>query len=160
MLIKEIHVKNFRCLKNETLTCENLTSLIGKNSAGKSSFLYALDFFFEIKKNYSEDDFYNKNTDDPITIRIAFKNLTEYEKEKFSPYIENDELSVEKEIHFPYSRTSQKYYGSRMGIAQFKEIGELSKAADQKNVYNQLKLTVEFDDLPPWKRKLMLRLIS
>lgn len=41
MIVKAIHVKNFRSILDEWIGCENLTVLVGRNSAGKSSFLRA-----------------------------------------------------------------------------------------------------------------------
>ena len=42
MWIKKLHVVRFRCIFDETLECEALTVLIGRNGAGKSTFLQAL----------------------------------------------------------------------------------------------------------------------
>ena len=43
MIINSIRVQNFRCIRDETLPCEQLTALIGPNGSGKSSFLRALE---------------------------------------------------------------------------------------------------------------------
>lgn len=42
MWIREFRVKNFKCLRDVTVTLEPLTVLIGKNDTGKTSFLEAL----------------------------------------------------------------------------------------------------------------------
>lgn len=42
MKIKKLHVVRFRSIFDETLECEALTVLIGRNGAGKSTFLQAL----------------------------------------------------------------------------------------------------------------------
>lgn len=47
MKLKSITVANFRCYKNPiTVTFDDLTTLIGRNDAGKSTLLDALDVFF------------------------------------------------------------------------------------------------------------------
>lgn len=47
MKLKELRVRNFRCYKNEiSVTFEDLTALIGRNDAGKSTLMEALDIFF------------------------------------------------------------------------------------------------------------------
>ena len=62
MIIKSIHIKNFRSIKNETLSFSNLTALVGANGSGKSSFLKAIEIFQNTSPKISEDDYYNKNT--------------------------------------------------------------------------------------------------
>lgn len=104
MIIKSVHVENFRCIRNETLPCEELTVLVGSNGSGKSSFLRALDLFYRADAKYTEQDFYGRNTDRPITIRVTFTDLTDAEKKIFSKYIVDGELSVEKEMTWPRSR--------------------------------------------------------
>ena len=47
MKLKELRVSNFRCYKDEiSVTFEDLTALIGRNDAGKSTLMEALDIFF------------------------------------------------------------------------------------------------------------------
>ncbi len=47
MRLKSIKLKNFRCYRNETkISFNNLSVFIGKNDAGKSSVLEALEIFF------------------------------------------------------------------------------------------------------------------
>lgn len=47
MRLKSVKLKNFRCYRNETeINLNNLSVFIGKNDAGKSSILEALEIFF------------------------------------------------------------------------------------------------------------------
>ena len=47
MKLKTLKIRNFRCYRNETVIAVNdLTAFIGKNDAGKSSILEALEIFF------------------------------------------------------------------------------------------------------------------
>lgn len=47
MKLKEIHIKGFRGIKDQTINnIENALVLIGKNNAGKSAFLTAIRTFF------------------------------------------------------------------------------------------------------------------
>jgi putative ATP-dependent endonuclease of OLD family len=48
MIIERIEVENFRSLKNVDVGCDELTVLLGRNGAGKSSLLYALDVFYNV----------------------------------------------------------------------------------------------------------------
>ncbi len=47
MIIKRIHIKNFRCIEETTIEVDPLTILIGKNGSGKSSILKALEIFYQ-----------------------------------------------------------------------------------------------------------------
>ncbi|NMX24573.1 ATP-binding protein [Streptococcus sanguinis] len=50
MRLKQIKIKNFRGYKDETIVdFDNLTAFIGKNDAGKSTILEALEIFFNNK---------------------------------------------------------------------------------------------------------------
>ena len=79
MIIKSIRVQNFRCIKDETLYCENLTVLVGPNGSGKSSFLRALQMFYDPNARYTEDDFYARDTSQSIKITVTFTSLNEEE---------------------------------------------------------------------------------
>lgn len=47
MKLKEIHIKNFRGIKNQKIeSIEDALILIGKNNAGKSAFLAAIRTLF------------------------------------------------------------------------------------------------------------------
>ena len=56
MKLKEVKLQNFRGYRDEvTITFENMTVLIGRNDAGKSSILDALDIFFNDANIEKED---------------------------------------------------------------------------------------------------------
>ena len=47
MKLKTLHLKNFRCYKNDiSIDFDDLTTFIGKNDVGKSTILEALEIFF------------------------------------------------------------------------------------------------------------------
>ncbi|MDH6343745.1 putative ATP-dependent endonuclease of OLD family [Parabacteroides sp. PFB2-12] len=47
MKLKTIHIRNFRCFKDEvSIEFDNITTIIGKNDIGKSTILEALEIFF------------------------------------------------------------------------------------------------------------------
>lgn len=75
MLIESIQVVNFRAIKSETLHCEKITSLIGANNAGKSTFLAAIRIFFEKKTKPDIGDLNDKSK--PIEIVATFDEILE-----------------------------------------------------------------------------------
>ena len=84
MLISQIKLKNFRGYYGEhIIKINNLTAFIGKNDAGKSTILKALDIFFNnttTTTKFDKDDI-NKiafnNDINKTEISICFKNLPE-----------------------------------------------------------------------------------
>ena len=112
MRILEIKVKNFRCLKKAETTFDKLTVFIGRNGSGKSSLLHAILVFFTLNARIKNEDFFNKNTLDPIEIEITFEDLTTEEKTIFGRYMENDKLVVLKTITYDEARCQpfEKYF--------------------------------------------------
>jgi predicted ATP-dependent endonuclease of OLD family len=62
MIIKQVRVRNFRCIRDETLPCDMLIAIVGPNSSGKSAFLRAIELFYTAVARYSEEDFYARDT--------------------------------------------------------------------------------------------------
>ncbi|MFB6088171.1 MAG: AAA family ATPase [Candidatus Aenigmatarchaeota archaeon] len=151
MIIKSLQVQNFRCIKNETLPCENLTALVGPNGSGKSSFLQALEMFYTPSASYTEDDFYNGETSKPITITVTFANLTEKEKQLFQKYIKNDELTVEKILKWPPGRANQSYHGNLPKNPDFEKFRS-AHGVELRKEYKKLRED-KYSDLPSYSNK-------
>lgn len=80
MRLKSLSLYQFRGYKSETVIPldENLTGLIGKNDAGKSTILEALDHFFNETKMDPEDwNIYADESDNYIRIGCIFTDLPE-----------------------------------------------------------------------------------
>ena len=88
MIIKSVRVRNFRCIRDETLPCDRLTAIVGPNGSGKSAFLRALQLFYMAVARYSEEDFYARNTSQHIMITVTFTELTPEERNLFNKYVE------------------------------------------------------------------------
>ena len=48
MKIQSVRIRNFRALKDVSITFDSVTTFIGPNGAGKSTVLRALDWFFKV----------------------------------------------------------------------------------------------------------------
>jgi len=77
MRIYSITIKNYRPFKElREVKFGQLTTIIGKNDAGKSSILRAIQLFFEKKPKIDSDDFSDHaDPDDDVLIEIAFTSL-------------------------------------------------------------------------------------
>lgn len=153
MIIKSIRVRNFRSIKDETLPCEELTVLVGPNGSGKSSFLRALEMFYTVSARYAVQDFYAEDTSQPILITVTFTDLTDEEKELFQIHLEGGELTVEKDMKWPPSRESQKYYGTRLQNPEFDTFRSASSAKERKEAYEALIASGKYPVLPKWTKQ-------
>lgn len=152
MIIKSIHVRNFRCIRDETLPCEQLTALVGPNGSGKSSFLRALDMFYTVSARYTEEDFYACDTSQDILITLTFTDLTEEEKRLSQKYVEGGELTVEKEMKWPVGKGSQKYYGTSLQNPEFDSFRSAT-GTNLRAEYN--KLREKYSELPEYRKSVV-----
>lgn len=126
MLVEAIHVKNFRSIRDATLHCDELIAMVGRNGVGKSSFLQAVDLFFDLAPSVSEEDFFDRDTAQPIEVEITFRHLLEEERHEFQSYVHDDVLIVIRRIASENGRFVPRYYVSEMQIRQFATIRALA----------------------------------
>jgi predicted ATP-dependent endonuclease of OLD family len=138
LIIEQLEIKNFRCIKEESLKCGALTALLGRNGSGKSAFLHALTVFYALNASVSKEDFFNHDTNGVIEIRITFGSLRDDEKEEFKPYIKDDKLIVTKRITFENEHVIQKYYGATLQIPIFAEMRSLPNKTETRKAWNEL----------------------
>ena len=139
---------NFRSILNESLPCDSLTALVGRNGSGKSSFLSALELFYSPTARVTAEDFYNKDVTQNIEISVTYSNLNEEAKELFSPYIDNSRLVVVRVFPDPQARNSGTYHGMRLQNPDFVDIRETVPAMQKREKYNQIKERTEYASLP------------
>ncbi|NMO10220.1 AAA family ATPase [Methanobacterium subterraneum] len=156
MIIECVKVKNFRSIHNETLYLNDITALIGPNGVGKSSFLKAIDLFYNPNANYSQKDFYNEDMGSSkkkknIEITITFSVLDNDELERFKKYVKNGKLSVKKVLEWPKSKGSQKYYGNHLENPDFDDFRN-SGGTNLGKEYKKLKEN-GYDVLPDYKNQ-------
>lgn len=148
MLIKSVEVTNFRCAKEGKLNCGRLTAMVGANGAGKSTFLRALNAFYDASPKLEKKDWYNEDLGNPIEIGVTYVDLSKTERERFASYIDGDELTVVRVIEFTDNKIQSKYFGSRMSIHEFKAARNASRAPEFKEAYKSLKDSGAFEGLP------------
>lgn len=158
MRLKKIEIINYRCFESETIDIDDFLALVGANGAGKSTVLMALNVFFRNRSapsdvvSLAEEDFFGRNTADPIQIRCTFDRLSEEAEAEFSDYFRQGGLIIEAEaIWDPGSRTAPvKQYGWRLVMESFRPWFEAMKAkasvADLREIYSGLRQ--EYPGLP------------
>jgi len=138
MIIKSVEVKNFRSLREARMDCDNLTAIVGRNGAGKSSFLYAIETFYDIAAPITEEDFFDRDTEASIEIRVTYGDLRDDEKEEFQTYIRDNKLIVTKCISSENGRITQRYYAAALQIPQFAEIRAIPGKRERISAWNEL----------------------
>ena len=108
MIIESIQVRNFRSLRDSTLSCNRLTALLGPNGTGKSAFLKALDLFYSSTAAVTEEDFYDRDISKERSVRVTFRGLSDEAKRLFSKYTEGENLSVEKVFRITGGRIGKR----------------------------------------------------
>jgi len=94
MKIETITIQNFKTfgLKRIVFSFNDLTSLIGENSVGKSNVLEALDLFFNFTKTkISIKTFHHNDYKHPIIITIKFKDLNADELKTFQIHLDSEQ---------------------------------------------------------------------
>ena len=153
MISKSVRVCNFRCIRDETLPCDKLTAIVGPNGSGKSAFLRALELFYTAVARYSDEDFYAKDTSQPIVITVTFIDLTPEERTLFNKYVEAGELTVEKTMSFPSNKANQKYYGTSLRNPDFQAVRSATNAQERRQQYVALRESPRYSSLPAWTRQ-------
>ena len=148
MLIQEVHVRNFRSILDESFSCDRLTALVGKNGAGKSSFLRALEIFYDPFAKVIDEDFYAKDTAQDIEIAITFSGLALHETEFFSSYIDNGTLTVARVFSTDSGGKSATYHGKRLQNREFARIRGADGKRELTNRYKELQSNGKYASLP------------
>jgi predicted ATP-dependent endonuclease of OLD family len=97
--IQKIEIKNYRSLHNLIICPKGILALVGRNNSGKSNLIKALELFFEGSTRLVNDEcFYNHKTGEPIEILITFDQLSDWEREQFGHWMDEDNLVVGRQI--------------------------------------------------------------
>jgi len=152
MKLESVRIQNFRAFKDETIEIDNYNCFVGPNGAGKSTVINALNVFFRQHKDsktdlskLSADDFHHKNTSDPISITVTFRDLSDEAKEDLADYVRQGKLVVTSQAEYDEGteRAEVKQYGNRLGMAEFKVWFEAEKsktpAKELKEIFGQLR---------------------
>jgi energy-coupling factor transporter ATP-binding protein EcfA2 len=142
MIIQRIEINNFRSLKSVDISCTDLLAILGRNGAGKSSVLHALDVFYNTAAQINEFDYFDKDTTAEIIIRVSYGDLRDDEIKEFSSYITDGKLIVSKVINSGGAR----YYAASRQLPEFAEIRKLA-AVPKRQGYNDLVSSGKYADL-------------
>lgn len=146
MIIKTVHVQNFRSILDEKIDCDNLTVLVGRNGTGKSSFLRAMEMFYDPSASVSPEDFYAEDSSKEIEIAVTFTDLTDEEKALFAPYLDGDDLTVAR-VFTLSAKKSGTYHGMRLQNQDFVDTRSAPTKTEIKKKYEELRANFKYSSL-------------
>ena len=164
MKIKSIRIENYRRFKDETFNLKDYTCFVGPNGSGKSTILAALNIFFREQtlsttdvNKLVQEDYFNKDINQPIRITVTFNDLSVLAQENLSSYVRQNELVVTVESCFDKENNygTIKYIGQRQGMEEFRRFFEEEKNGAKAAELNQIfeDLITQFPDLPAPRSK-------
>lgn len=158
MRLSHVRVENFRSFKDQSITIDDYTCLVGPNGGGKSTLLMALNVFFRNSVpnhnliSLAKEDFHHGSTGNPVKITLTFEDLSKEAQEDFKTYFRQGKLIISAIAH--WDEASQKadvlQHGSRLVVNDFKHYFEKEKEDEKvavlKEVYRELR--EKYTDLP------------
>ena len=139
MKINSIKIENFRSIKSETISLTSFNAFVGPNGAGKSTTLHALNIFFGEINNFSEEDFHQRNTSEPIKITVIFEDLSPEAEVEFEHYVRSNRLVVHAEITKQDDGTFKRTIrGERLVFPPFQTYFETKGAQERTKIFKEL----------------------
>ncbi len=162
MRIESVRIQNFRSFSDETIDFNPYTCLLGENGAGKSNVLHALNLLFRDPQypggdpaTLREEDFHNKNTDEPVQITVRFGDLSQDAQDDFSDYCRQGKLVVSAVAKFNASTGTAEViqYGERLVMKDFAPYfdaaGDRVPVPELAKIYEEIRK--RFSELPATK---------
>ncbi len=139
--IKTVEISKFRSLKKIKCDFADISVLVGRNDAGKSNILKALNLFFngEVepgqKLNFNEDFNYNSHRNkkaDEITIKITFNLPKTYHSISGKYLVWEKRWRTDGEFHF--KKETDYFYG----LSEDNKVKEISAKANVRSLINRI----------------------
>ena len=95
MFIESISIREFRAIAALSVDLNRLTILLGANSAGKSTIIRALAWFFD-SAGCELEDVREANPDADVSVRVTFTDFTDADRGAFPGYTTGDRMPLIK----------------------------------------------------------------
>lgn len=149
MRIETVSIRNFRSLKDITIEVADYAVFIGANGSGKSSVLYALDWFFN-ETVLAETDVHGYTPDSALSpdttvdVTVTFADLTAKDRERLGLYGRGDK-AIFRSTWYP-STKQKKLVGNAKQGPGFAMLRAEEGVAERRRKYRDLRSTLT--DLP------------
>lgn len=139
MRIGRVRVQGFRCLGDLDISFDDVTTLIGPNGVGKSSFLRALDWFFNgtSATGPRAEDLHPAATDGRIRVEVEFVDLTAADRAELGSYAP---LGSERVLLWrTWTDGTDVFSGNARAYEPFSEIRATTGAMPKRTLYSDLR---------------------
>lgn len=149
MRIAAITIRNYRSLKDVTLEVDEYGAFIGANGSGKSSVLYALDWFFN-GTTITEIDVHGckeggvLEPGTTVEVSVTFTDLTMKDRERLEQYGRSDRAVIRRTWYADTKQT--KTVGNAKQGPGFAEVRAEQSIVERRKTYRAVRETVT--DLP------------
>ena len=153
-MIRLISIKNFRSIANQVFKAEEITTFVGRNDAGKSNLLRALNLFFngqtDHNKSFNFDGDYNKYAPkysqraQEIVIELVLKLPKSYRNNLEKEYVYWKKVWREEGIRNDYEE-------SGLCIIRNNQIQKRTKGFPSRSKIQNLLSLIDFEYIPATK---------
>jgi putative ATP-dependent endonuclease of OLD family len=144
VIVDSVVIKNFRAIAEVALDLDALTILLGANSAGKSSVIKALEWFFG-ELEIQPEDVRDHDESRSVSVRVTFSSFAEADRVAFGGYTVGDRMHLLK-TRAPDG--SIKLTGRGLVFPVFGPVREQPAARDIIAAYRELRAQQPELDLP------------
>lgn len=135
MRISSVRGERYRCIDDLTVDFGDLTVLIGANGTGKSSLLYALEWFFA-GGPLDLEDICGHGPEESISVAVSFTDFTPADREVLGNYLVDEEATFWRTWS---EKEGDKLSGRGLAYPPFESIREHTKAMDLRNAYAEIR---------------------
>ena len=149
MRIREVRIRRYRSVVDLKFSVDDYTALIGANGAGKSSILYALDWFFN-SGTLSREDVHTTRArpydpeESDIDVEVVFDELTEQDRQVLGRYGRGPACRLRRTWNA--ETAAEKMFGNSMGGPGFRAVESATPVTTMRTAYKQAR--EQFPELP------------
>ena len=157
MRLSRVYVSNYRSLKDFEVQIDDYTALVGANGTGKSSLLYALEWFYEgpplealdihgvqlassSEAGQNPRPMQNDSGADEVRVSVTFGDLTPADRRRLGPYGRGSTASFSRT--WKMGDQKSKVIGNAKAGPGFPSIRQMSRVGDFRPAYVTLQQTI------------------
>ena len=108
MKISNIIIENYRSIQKLEIKPNKFSIFVGKNNHGKTNLFEAINWFYSSRPSKLEEQYFNKDSNNIISVEISFDNISDHDLERLSTTSKNKVRNLLSEHRrFSIKKTSE-----------------------------------------------------